>query len=86
MREPKKSPEFQTPKRKARPHPVISRRVLNTANYWMELEAEDEPESPDFTLGDHLRQLREYNSKMNGRRAAAPYLEMFATQQRACRV
>ena len=61
-----------------RSKPEISRKVLQKANYWRELGEQDEPESPDFNLGDHLKQLHLYNRQVAMRQAAGPYSQLFA--------
>ena len=58
--------------------PALTRKVLDKANYWRDLQQQDEPESPDFELGDHLRQLHLYNREVAFRKAASPYQQLFA--------
>ena len=62
--------------------PHIGKRVLNTANYWREMAAQDEPESPEWNTADHMRQLHLYNQELANRRAAAPYEALFARKIR----
>ena len=62
--------------------PQIGKRVLNTANYWREMATQDEPESPDWSRADHMRELHLYNRELAGRRAAEPYEAMFARKIR----
>ena len=58
--------------------PALSRKIIDKANYWRDLQQQDEPESPDFELGDNLHQLHLYNREVAFRRAAGPYQELFA--------
>ena len=60
----------------------ISKRVINTANYWREMAAQDEPESPEWSTADHMRQLHLYNRELANRRAAEPYERLFARKIR----
>ena len=60
----------------------VSKRVIQTANYWREMAAQDEPGSPEWNTADHLRQLHLYNRELANRRAAEPYERLFRRQIR----
>ena len=58
--------------------PALSKKVIQKAVYWRDLQEQDEPDSPDFELGDHLKQLHLYNRETAFRKAAGPYSALFA--------
>ena len=79
LKTPKPPPLERTPKvtaGKGSTRPTISKQIIKRANYWR--GREEEPDSPDFDLGDHLKQLHLYNREHACRQAAGPYAALFA--------